>query len=78
MHIDDATSIGDHKNKATKKDFFLFMKIPTTGEVSESIGFISNTGPNKIRTYRGSQLRRVAEYFDITKGARRIWGNSGP
>ena len=78
MHIDDATSTDDHQNKAIAQDLFLPREIPLPDEVDESIEFIPNTGPVKLRIFWDSQLKRVAEYVDHAKGIQRIWSNAEP
>ena len=78
MHIDDATSNDDRLNKAIAMDFCLSEDIPTPGEINESREFIRNAGPVKLRTFRDTQLRRVAKYVDIARGAPTHLGQRGP
>ena len=73
MHIDDASSIDDHINKAVNQDFLLARSIPLPDEVNESLSFIANTKPSHLRTFWNHQLKRVAHWVDLTNGIQRIW-----
>ena len=78
MHIGDTASIGAHINKAGAQGFFLPKNIPLLEEVGEAIALISGTAPGKLRPIWGSQLKRVTNYADITRGTQRIWNNAAP
>ena len=73
MHIDDASSIDDHMNKAANQDFLLARSIPLPDDVNESLSFIANTKPSHLRTFWNHQLKRVARWVDQTNGIQRIW-----
>ena len=78
MHIDDASSIDDHLNKAVKQDFLMASSIPLPDEVDESLAFIATTPPMELRTFRGIHLKRVANYVDQTSGIQKIRDNAAP
>ena len=78
MHIDDASSIDDHINKAVAQDFFLAKAAPLPAELDESIEFISTTPACKLHSFWDAQLKRMADYVALTSGARRIFGDATP
>ena len=78
MHIDDASSIADHFNKAVAQDCFLAKATPLPDAADEALEFTSTTPSSKLHPFRGSQLTRAADYVDLTSGGRRIWGNAAP
>ena len=73
MHIDDATSVDDHINKAVNQDFLLARSIPLPDEVNESLVFISNTKPRHLRAFWDLQLKRVNHWVRLTDGIQQIW-----
>ena len=72
----DATAIDEPIRKAVTQDCFLANAIPLPAEVDESIAFISETPQGELRSFWNSQLRRVTDYGDLTKGIQRIWDNA--
>ena len=78
MHIDDAASIDDHINRAVAQDCLTARPTPLPTEVDESIEFISTTPSNKPHSFWDSQLKRAANYVDLTSGIQRTWGNAAP
>ena len=73
MHIDDASSIDAHINKAVVQDFLMGRSTPLPIAVDESIVFISTTQSKEIHSFWGLQLNRVGNYVDLTSGIQRIW-----
>ena len=73
MRTDDASSIDEHIDNANAQDFLIARPIPLPTEVGESPEFISTTPSNKIRSFWGSQLKRAANYVDLTSGAQGVW-----
>ena len=76
LHSDDASSIDDRIKKADAQDFHMAMAALLPAEVGESIEFISTTSAKRLRSLWDSQLKRVADYLELTSGSRRIRGNA--
>ena len=78
MRIDDATSIDDHINKAVAQDCFLSKETPLPEDVAESVALTPTTRPARLRPFWAPQLKRAAEYADLSQGAHRIRDNAAP
>ena len=78
MHIDGASSIDDHINKAANQDFLMARSTPLPAEVVEPIAFVATTPSKEILSFWDFQHKRVANYADQTCGAQRIWDNAAP
>ena len=78
MHIDDASSIDDHVNKAVDQDFLMARPIPLPAEVDESRALIATNPPRGLLSFWNFQLKRVANYVDLTSGIQKIWDNAAP
>ena len=75
MHIDDASSIDDRIDEAVVQDILMARSVHPPTEACESVVFISTTPSRRLHSFWDSQLKRVANYVDLTSGIQRIWGD---
>ena len=78
MHIDDATSIGDHLRRAIREDFRIAKEIPFPDELSGSVRFINNSDPKATRLWWELHAERVGNLAGDLAETQMIWGARTP
>ena len=78
MHIDDATSVQNHVEKAVKEEFYLSNDIPLPPEVDDSIRFIRSSTYAGAKSFWPNQLKKVGSYVTAAQGIQDLWTKETP
>ena len=79
MHIDDATSVQNHVERAVwGGEFYLTQEIPLPPEVDAPIRFIRSTTYAGAKSFWPNQLDRVRSYVTAAQGIQNLWNKETP